>query len=125
SGSREALTAAVAMISGLDALSRELSGELVEPLRLGIGIHVGHAVVGRMGYGDNSYFTAVGDTVHVAARLEQATKDFECELVVSEAVLTRAGVDPTPYPSQEIALRNRARPVAVRIIKQVATLSAP
>jgi adenylate cyclase len=125
SGSREALTAAVAMISGLDALSRELSGELVEPLRLGIGIHVGHAVVGRMGYGDNSYFTAVGDTVHVAARLEQATKNFECELVVSEAVLTRAGVDPTPYPSQEIALRNRARPVAVRIIKQVATLSAP
>ena len=125
SGSREALTAAVAMISGLDALSRELSGELVEPLRLGIGIHVGHAVVGRMGYGDNSYFTAVGDTVHVAARLEQATKDFECELVVSEAVLTRAGVDPTPYPNQEIALRNRARPVAVRIIKQVATLSAP
>jgi adenylate cyclase len=123
-GSREALTAAVAMISGLDALSRELSGELVEPLRLGIGIHVGHAVVGRMGYGDNTYFTAVGDTVHVAARLEQATKDFECELVVSETVLARAGVDPTPYPSQEIALRNRARPVAVRIIKQVTTLPA-
>ena len=124
-GSREALTAAAAMISGLDALSRELSGELVEPLRLGIGIHVGHAVVGRMGYGDNSYFTAVGDTVHVAARLEQATKDFECELVVSETVLARAGVDPTPYPSQEIALRNRARPVAVRIIKQVSTIPAP
>jgi len=124
-GSREALTAAVAMISGLDALSRELSGDLVEPLRLGIGIHVGHAVVGRMGYGDNTYFTAVGDTVHVAARLEQATKDFECELVVSETVLARAGVDPTPYPSQEIALRNRARPVAVRIIKQVTTLTPP
>ena len=123
-GCREALTAAGAMIAGLEALSQELRGELVEPLRLGIGIHVGHAVVGRMGYGDNSYFTAVGDTVHVAARLEQATKDFDCALVVSEAVLARAGVDPTPYPNQEIALRNRARPVAVRIIKQVATLSA-
>ena len=122
-GSQEALTAAGAMIAGLEALSQELRGELVEPLRLGIGIHVGHAVVGRMGYGDNTYFTAVGDTVHVAARLEQATKDFDCELVVSEALLARAGVDPTPYPSQEIALRNRARPVAVRIIKQVATLS--
>jgi len=122
-GSREALTAAGAMIAGVEALSQELRGELVEPLRLGIGIHVGHAVVGRMGYGDNTYFTAVGDTVHVAARLEQATKDFDCELVVSEAVLSRAGVDSTPYPSQEIALRNRARPVTVRIIKQVATLT--
>jgi adenylate cyclase len=123
-GCREALAAAAAMIAGLDALSRELSGELVEPLRLGIGIHVGHAVVGRMGYGDSTYFTAVGDTVHVAARLEQATKDFDCELVVSEAVLTRAGLDPTRFPHQEIALRNRATPVAIRIIKQVATLSA-
>ncbi|PYM72555.1 MAG: adenylate/guanylate cyclase domain-containing protein, partial [Candidatus Rokuibacteriota bacterium] len=123
-GCREALTAAAAMISGLDALSRELSGELVEALRLGIGIHVGHAVVGRMGYGDSTYFTAVGDTVHVAARLEQATKDFDCELVVSEDVLARAGLDPTPFARHEIALRNRATPVAVRIIKQVATLSA-
>ena len=123
-GCREALTAAAAMISGLDALSRELSGELVEALRLGIGIHVGHAVVGRMGYGDSTYFTAVGDTVHVAARLEQATKDFDCELVVSEDVLARAGVDPTPFARHEIALRNRAKPVAVRVIKQVATLPA-
>ena len=123
-GCREALTAAAAMIAGLHALSQELSGELVQPLRLGIGIHVGHAVVGRMGYGDSTYFTAVGDTVHVAARLEQATKDFDCELVVSEDVLARAGLDPTPFARHEIALRNRATPVAVRIIKQVATLSA-
>jgi adenylate cyclase len=123
-GCRDALAASRAMIAGLEALSRELSGELVEPLRLGIGIHVGHAVVGRMGYSDSTYFTAVGDTVHVAARLEQATKDFDCELVVSEAVLTRAGLDPTPFARHEIALRNRATPVAVRIVKQVASLSA-
>jgi len=123
SGCREALAAAGTMIAGVDALSRELRGELAEPLRLGIGIHVGPAVVGRMGYGDSTYFTAVGDTVHVAARLEQATKDFDCELVVSEDVLARADLDPTPFPGHEIALRNRATPVAVRIIKQVATLS--
>ena len=112
------------MIAGLDALSQELSGELVQPLRLGIGIHVGHAVVGRMGYGDSTYFTAVGDTVHVAARLEQATKDFDCELVVSEAVLTRASLDPTPFARHEIALRNRATPVAVRIITESRPCSA-
>jgi class 3 adenylate cyclase len=58
----------------------------------------------------------------VAARLEQATKDFDCELVVSEAVLTRANLDPTPFARHEIALRNRATPVAVRIITRVASL---
>jgi len=123
-GCRQALAAARAMIAGVDALSRELGGELPEPLRLGIGIHVGHAVVGRMGYGDSTYFTAVGDTVHVAARLEQATKDYNCELVVSEDVVARAGVDFGAFPRHEVALRNRATPVLVRVIERVASLPA-
>src|SRR5262249_56361357 len=93
------------------------------PFRRGRGTRVGPAGGGRWACGNTPYSPAVGNTAHAAARLEQATKDFDCELVVSEALLARAGVDPTPYPSQEIALRNRARPVAVRIIKQVATLS--
>ncbi|PYN81784.1 MAG: adenylate/guanylate cyclase domain-containing protein [Candidatus Rokuibacteriota bacterium] len=123
-GCRQALVAARAMIVRVDSLSRELSGELPQPLRLGIGIHVGHAVVGRMGYGDSTYFTAVGDTVHVAARLEQATKDYGCELVISEDVVTRAGVDVGAFPRHEVTLRNRATPVIVRIIERVASLPA-
>jgi len=121
-GCRQALAAARAMIAGVDALSRELGGELPEPLRLGIGIHVGHAVVGRMGYGDSTYFTAVGDTVHVAARLEQATKDYDCELVVSEDVVARAGGDFGAFPRHEVALRNRATPVTVRVVERVTSL---
>src|SRR5206468_10029695 len=79
---------------------------------------------GRMGYGDSTYFTAVGDTVHVAARLGQATKDYDCELVVSEDVVVRAGVDFGAFPRHEVALRNRATPVLVRVIERVAGLPA-
>src|SRR5207245_2077457 len=104
-GCRQALAAARGMIAGVDSLSRELGGDLPQPLRLGIGIHVGHAVVGRMGYGDSTYFTAVGDTVHVAARLEQATKDYACELVISDDVVTRAGLDAAAFPRHEVARR--------------------
>ena len=64
------------MVEGVAALSAELAGDLPAPLRIGIGIHAGPAVVGRMGWGESFYLTAVGDTVHVAARLEQATKDY-------------------------------------------------
>jgi len=74
-GSRQALAAARAMVEGVAALSAELAGDLPAPLRIGIGTHAGLAVVGRMGWGDSFYLTAVGDTVHVAARLEQSTKD--------------------------------------------------
>jgi adenylate cyclase len=123
-GCRAALDAARAMVTGVDALSRELSGELREPLRIGIGLHVGPAVVGRMGYGEGRFLTAVGDTIHVAARLEQLTKDYECELVVSEAVAARAGLDVAAFPRHEVAVRNRAAPVTVRVIDRAARLPA-
>jgi adenylate cyclase len=122
---RQALAAARDMLQGLAALSRELAEELSEPLRMGIGIHCGSAVVGHMGSGVNMYLTAVGDTVHVAARLEQATKDYGCELVVSEEVGRRAGLDLSAFQREDLAVRNRAAQVPVRIIEQVSQLTAP
>jgi adenylate cyclase len=97
-------------------LSRALTDDLATPLRLGIGIHVGPAVVGRMGYGDTTYLTAVGDTVHVAARLEALTKDYGCELVLSEEVGARAGLDVSDHARHEITVRNREAPLAVFVV---------
>jgi adenylate cyclase len=94
-------------------LSEALAADLPEPLRIGIGIHTGPAVVGRMGYGDAVYLTAVGDTVHVASRLEALTKEYDSELVVSEAVARRAGVSTEGLPRHELTLRNRAEPLTV------------
>ena len=70
-----ALTAAGAMVQELAELSQSLAGELEAPLRMGIGIHTGPAVVGRMGPGVAQYLTAVSDTVHVASRLQELTKE--------------------------------------------------
>ena len=74
------------MVARVDEVSRSFETDLGAPLRIGIGIHVGPAVVGEMGYGETRYLTAVGDTVHVASRLEALTKEYQCELVVSEQV---------------------------------------
>jgi adenylate cyclase len=124
-GSRQALTAARAMVEGLVTLSAELGSDLPTPLRLGIGIHTGPAVVGRMGWGESFYLTAVGDTVHVAARLEQATKDYNAELVVSEQVARRGGVDLSAFPAHALEVRNRAARIDVRVIEKVAALRLP
>jgi adenylate cyclase len=121
-GSRQALAAARAMVEGVAALSAELAVDLGSPLRIGIGIHTGPAVVGRMGWGESFYLTAVGDTVHVAARLEQATKDYSAQLVVSEAVARHANLDLTRFPSHNLTVHNRANQVPVRIIDQVTHL---
>jgi adenylate cyclase len=123
-GCRQALAAARAMVDGMAALSAELAGDLPAPLRIGIGVHAGPAVVGRMGWGESFYLTAVGDTVHVAARLEQATKDHDAELVVSEEVARYAGADLAAFPRHDLAVRNRAGRIGVRVVARVAALGA-
>jgi len=122
-GCRHALAAAAEMVRSVSRLSEALAADLGEPLRLGIGIHTGPAVVGRMGYGDAVYLTAVGDTVHVAARLEALTKEYDCELVISEAVAQRAGVPTSGLPRHELTLRNRREPLAVLVVEAAATVS--
>src|SRR5207245_9644907 len=100
----------------LAALNRELGEELQVPLRIGIGIHAGPAIVGRMGYGEGVYLTAVGDTVHVASRLEQLTKEYGCALVLSEQVASRAAIDVSAFPRPELTVRHRGGLLAVRAI---------
>ena len=75
-----------------------------------------------MGWGQSFYLTAVGDTVHVAARLEQATKDYHAELVVSEDVGRYAGIDLSAFRRDDLAVRNRAGRVPVRVITRAREL---
>jgi len=122
-GCRRALAAAGAMVAGIATLNAELAVELPTPLKIGIGIHTGPAIVGRMGYGESAQLTAIGDTVNVAARLEQLTKDYTCALVMSEDVGARAGIDVSALPRHELTVRNRAAVLAVRTVDDVTTLA--
>lgn len=121
-GARAAFQGAREIVRAVDALSRSLADDLPEPLRVGVGVHIGPAVVGTMGYGPSVCLTAVGDTVHVASRLEQLTKDHDCQLIVSDAVAARAGIDLGRFPAQDITLRNRRDPLTVRIVTDVEAL---
>jgi adenylate cyclase len=120
---RQALLASSAMISRIEELSRELVAELQTPLRIGIGIHAGSAVVGEIGYGGAHYLTAVGDTVNTASRLEALTKQYGCELVVSGLVIAQAGLGHVDAPHHEITVRNREAPLQIAIIDEVRRLT--
>jgi adenylate cyclase len=88
--------------------------DLPEPLRIGIGIHTGPAIVGEMGYGTAVSITAVGDSVNTASRVEGLTKTYACELVISEAVALRAGVDLGAAARHEIEIRGQVEGLVVR-----------
>ena len=93
-----------------------LSEELETALKVGIGIHTGPSVVGQMGYGMGTYLTAVGDTVNVASRLQDLTKEYECAVVISEEVATRAGITMQSSPRHQVNVRNRREPLVVYAI---------
>jgi len=121
---RQALRASGALIGRVQKFSQSFGAELEEPLRLGVGIHVGPAVVGEMGYGDTRYLTAVGDTVHVASRLEALTKEYRCDLVVSEQVISLAGLDDRAYPRHELTVRNREAPLCIVVVDDARSLAS-
>ncbi|HYX03420.1 MAG TPA: adenylate/guanylate cyclase domain-containing protein, partial [Reyranella sp.] len=70
------------------------------------------------------HLTAIGDTVNTASRLETLTKEFAVELVVSQELIDRAGVDLAAYPRHEVEIRGRQERLAVRVIQDAADLTA-
>ena len=119
---RRALAAARDMGRALDELNRSLAHDVPEPMRIGIGIHFGAVIVGVMGYGKAVSFTAIGDVVNTASRLEAETKTYHCQLIVSEALAERAGIDLTRFPHHEIEVRGRSATLGIRAIPLAADL---
>ncbi|WP_262047993.1 adenylate/guanylate cyclase domain-containing protein [Bradyrhizobium sp. Bra78] len=121
---RQALKAAAGIAAHVDELNELLSHDLRQPIRFGIGIHGGEVIIGDIGYRDHIVFTALGDAVNVAARLQDMTKTLACEAVISEEVRRTAGVADDSLPQQEVAIRGRDEPMAVRVVADVRGLTA-
>jgi adenylate cyclase len=120
---RQALQAAALIATNIDELNRALEHDLPDPIRFGIGIHGGEVIVGDIGYRDHMVFTALGDAVNVAARLQDMTKSLASEAIVSEDVCKTAGVDADTLPTQEVSIRGRVEPMIVRTVADAKVLA--
>ena len=88
---RNALTAADRMRETLQELNRKWTAAGLERFEVGIGIHLGEAVVGEIGAAERSDFTAIGDAVNVASRVEGMTKMLGVPLLVTGRVAEALG----------------------------------
>jgi len=121
---RQALRAATMIAANVDELNQFLSHDLREPIRFGIGIHGGEVIVGDIGYRDHMVFTALGDAVNAAARLQDMTKSLGCEAVISDEVRATAGLSAAALPAQEVTIRGRNDPMIVRTVADTRKISA-
>ena len=81
-----AVSAAFQMIQSLDKVNRYLKQNFDESFEVGIGIHYGSVVLGNIGHRDKVQYTAIGDSVNVASRIEEQTKYASTSILISESM---------------------------------------
>jgi adenylate cyclase len=106
-GAKAALHCALEMLDNLASLNERLAVELEKPVAIGIGIHTGQAIVGRMGPPKTPIVSAVGDSVNTASRLERQSKELNVPLVASAETMRAAGLSLSATLT-EVSLRGRA-----------------
>jgi class 3 adenylate cyclase len=106
-----AVRCAIAMQQRLDGLNRERASAGESALRMGIGVHTGTVVLGDIGAPSRRDFTAIGDAVNVASRLEQLTKDRKVPVLISGDTAEQVG---QAVPLREIdpaEIRGKSEPL--------------
>ena len=121
---RQAMRAAAMVASNIEYMNHEFASELQEPLQFGMGIHGGEVIIGDIGFRDHTVFTALGDAVNVAARLQEMTKVLNCTVIVSEDVCSKAGIKPEGLRRDEVAIRGRDQVMAIFATGDATSLTA-
>lgn len=117
----KALSAAKAMAKELDIMNQNLASDLDEPLKIGIGLHMGPVIVGEMGYGKATSITAIGDAVNTASRLEAMNKENSSQLIFSDEIAKAAGYS-GPSKIMDATIRGRKDPMTIHIIEDAKEL---
>jgi len=104
-----AMSAAVAMQRRMLSINDELRAEGFPEIGIGIGLHTGEVVVGYIGSERRSEYTAIGDSVNTASRLESNAK--AGEILVSETTANAARSRYQLVPREPINVKNRVQPV--------------
>jgi adenylate cyclase len=110
---RQAMRAASMVAANIEYMNHEFASELQQPIQFGIGVHGGEVIIGDIGFRDHTVFTALGDPVNVAARLQDMTKTLNCTVVVSEEVCSKAGVATDRLARSDVSIRGRDQAMIV------------
>lgn len=128
-GARQALRACRRIETVMKSLEAEKGPQFRDPIRLGIGLHLGPAILGRIGAagteGERSGLTALGDVVNTASRLEAENKAHDSFLAVSKTVIDVAEARIPHAETAEIKLRGKEIPLQILTVISLDGLFVP
>ncbi len=115
---QQAVQAAALIEQRMDAWSETLGAQFGLALDFGMGLHAGRVALGRVGYEDTTTFTAVGEVVNTASRLQDHSKVVGARLVMSLQAAQLAGVANALGAPEQVLVRGRSAPLQVLHVKQ-------
>jgi len=121
---QQALRAAALVASNIAHLNHQIATEVRQPIQYGIGINAGDAIIGDIGFRGHTVFTALGDSVNVAARLQDLSKTLDCKVVVSDEVCKVAGIPDDALLRTQVEIRGHDQPMIVRTEKDPTVLAS-
>jgi adenylate cyclase len=108
-----AVRTGIEIIELMDSLAPVWTRAVGRPLKVGVGINTGDAVVGSIGSEIRYDYTAIGDTVNLASRLEALTKDFAAPMLLSEFTAAELKDSIRIKPVRRVQVAGRETPVTV------------
>ncbi len=108
-----ALQTSVEMRHRLEAFNQIRGGRQQQPIKIGIGINSGSVISGNIGSSKRMEFTAIGDGVNLGARLEGATKQYGCDIVISENTYRPCADQVWALELDRIRVKGKNDPVAI------------
>jgi adenylate cyclase len=109
----DAVAAAIGMQESLREFNVYIKSQFDTEFKIGIGVHFGPVIVGEMGHPEKMHFTAIGDTVNIASRIESATKALGAPILVSHAVRQQLGDAVRFGASEQVNLKGKTGPTLV------------
>ncbi|MED5262101.1 MAG: adenylate/guanylate cyclase domain-containing protein [Myxococcota bacterium] len=109
SAGQDATNALAAAVAICERLETRIADRVLPPLRIGIGIHAGHAIAGNIGSARRKEYTLIGDVVNVASRVESLNKTLDSTILVTEPVWSHlAEPRPEAVVHPDVELRGRS-----------------